>query len=271
VLLKGSITVGLAIGIGQIYFRIDVLLLAAIRDSEEVGLYGAAVKLIELSELAAAAIGISVFPLLARFARENAARTGRLFQRTFDLLLAVAVPFVVVMTVAAEPLIVLISGPEFAEAGEALRLLAPYVLLSFVTGLAWRALIAYDEERPLVALACMALALNVALNLVVLPEYGMHGAAATSVVSETAAVVAALALLRRRHGIFPSVRYGIVVAPAGAAMALVLALLAGPILVRAGVATAVYAALLLVLPGTVRMIATDNLLPSLRRALARHP
>ena len=94
-LLRGSIAIGLALAIAQIYFRIDVLLLAALRDSVEVGLYGAAVKLLELAELVAAAIGITVFPLLARYVRSDPPRMRLLFQRTFDLLLAAAGALVV--------------------------------------------------------------------------------------------------------------------------------------------------------------------------------
>ena len=238
VLLRTSITIGLAIAIAQIYFRIDVLLLAAFRDSTEVGLYGAAVRLIQLSELVAAAIGISVFPLLVRFIEVDQARARTLYQRAFDLLIAAAAPLVVLMTVAATPLIVLISGEDFQEAGASLRLLAPFVLLSFVAGLSWRALIAYGEDWALLRLAVGMLIINVALNLIVIPIYGSNGAAVTTVATELAAVAASLVLLKRRHDLVPSLRYGLVVLPAAALMAVVLVVAPGGILVQASLAGA---------------------------------
>lgn len=259
VLLRGSIAIGLALAVAQISFRVDVLLLAAIRDSAEVGLYGAAVKLIELSELVAAAIGITVFPLLARFVEVDRRRAATLFQRTFDLLIAAAAPLVVLMTLTATPVIVLISGDEYRESGDALRLLAPYVLLSFVTGLSWRALIAYGEGWALLRLAIGILTANVVLNLIVIPEYGFRGAAATSVVTEIAGVTASLVLLHRRHRLLPSLRYSLVVLPAAALMAVVLLAVPGLIIVRAIIAGAAYVAVLLLLPGTVRGIAADSL------------
>lgn len=259
VLLGSSIAIGLALAVAQISFRVDVLLLAAIRNSAEVGLYGAAVKLIELSELVAAAIGVSVFPLLARFAAVDRSRAVTLFQRTFDVLIAAATPLVVVMSFAATPVIVLIAGDDYAESGDALRLLAPYVLLSFVTGLSWRALIAYDEGWTLLRLATGILAFNVVLNLLVIPEFGFRGAAATSVVTEVGAVTASLLLLYRRHGLRPSLRYGLVVLPAAAVMTAVLLLVPGPIIVQVAAAGVAYIAVLLLCPGTVRVIATDGL------------
>ncbi|MDX6397421.1 MAG: hypothetical protein QOJ43_829 [Gaiellaceae bacterium] len=259
VLLRGSIAIGLALAVAQISFRVDVLLLAAIRDSAEVGLYGAAVKLIELSELVAAAIGISVFPLLARFFQVDRRRAETLFQRTFDLLIAAAAPLVMLMTFAATPVIVFISGNEYREAGDALRLLAPYVLLSFVTGLSWRTLVAFGEDSALLRLAIGILTINVVLNLIVIPEYGFRGAAATSVLSEIAAITASVLLLKRRHGLAPSLRYGLAVVPAAALMVVVLLAMPGPIVVRATVAGASYVAALLLLPGTVRGIAAGGL------------
>jgi O-antigen/teichoic acid export membrane protein len=259
VLLGSSIGIGLALAVAQISFRIDVLLLAAIRGSAEVGLYGAAVKLIELSELVAAAIGVTVFPLLARFAEVDRQRAASLFRRTFDLLIAAAAPLVVLMTFAATPIVVFISGDEFRESGDALRLLAPYVILSFVTGLSWRALIAYGESWSLLRLAVGILATNVVLNLIVIPEYGFRGAAATSVATEILGVSASLLLLHRRHGLVPSLRYGLVVLAAAAVMTVVLLLVPGPIVVRAIVAGAAYVAVLLILPGTVRGIATAGI------------
>jgi O-antigen/teichoic acid export membrane protein len=270
-LLKGSIAIGLALAVAQIYFRVDVLLLAVFRDSAEVGLYGAAVKFLELSELVAAAIGISVFPLLARFVLVDRSRAATLYQRTFDLLIAAAAPLVVVMTLAASAVTVLISGEEYREAGDALRLLAPYVLLSFVTGLSWRALIAYGEDWALFRLAVGILTINVALNLVVIPEYGFRGAAASTIVTELIGVAASLALLKRRHRLLPSLRYGLVVLPAAALMAIVLLAVPGPIVLRASLAGAAYVAVLLLLPGTVRSIAVGNLLPTARTALQRRP
>jgi O-antigen/teichoic acid export membrane protein len=271
VLLRGSLAIGLALALAQIYFRVDILLLAAIRDSAEVGLYGAAVKLIELSELVAAAIGISVFPLLARFVEVDRLRAATLFQRTFDLLIAAAAPIVVLMTFAATPVIVLISGDEYSEAGDALRILAPYVLLAFATGLSWRALIAYGEDRALLPLAFGSLTANVGLNLLVIPEYGFRGAAATSVLTEIGALGASLVLLRRRAGLMPSLRYGLAVLPAAALMAVVLVTVPGPIVLQAALAGGLYVVALMLLPGTVHGIAADSLLPTARKALGRQP
>lgn len=261
-LLRGSVVIGLALALAQIYFRVDTLLVAAIRDAAEVGLYGAAVKFIELAELVGAAIGISVFPSLARFVEVDHERAAKLFQRTFDILIAAAIPLSLMMALTATPVVVLLSGEDFREAGDALRLLAPYVLLSFVGGLSWRMLFALGADRALLGLAASVLAFNISFNLVAIPLYGFRGAAVISVLTQVVAVAALITLLCRRYGFLPSLRYGVAVLPAAALMAILLVTLTGPILIRASVAGAAYAGVLILLPGTVR----ELVLSTTRRA-----
>lgn len=267
VLLRASFAVGMALALAQIYFRIDTLLIAALRDPREVGLYGAAFKFVELADLVGAAIGITVFPLLARFVATDARRAATVFQRAFDVLLAAAVPLVLLMALAAVPIVVFISGEEFRDAGGALQLLAPYVLMSFVGGLAWRTMIAFGEDRVLVLLALGSLVLNVAINLVTIPSFGFRGAAATSVATEVVAVSAAVLVLNRRHRLLPKLHYAATVATAGVAMAAVYLVTPLPLLARIALAGAVYLASLLVLPGTVREAVSRIAIPAFRALL----
>ena len=66
-LVRGSIVVGLAVGLGQVFFRVDGVILALVRPAEEVGFYGAAYKFLELADLIVAAIALSVFPTLTHY------------------------------------------------------------------------------------------------------------------------------------------------------------------------------------------------------------
>jgi O-antigen/teichoic acid export membrane protein len=259
-LLRGSLALGLAVSISQIYFRVDTILLALIRTPVEVGLYGAAYKFIELSQLVTAAVGMSVFPPLARFTATADPRRHRLAQTTFDLLLAAAAPLAVLMLTLSSTIILLTAGPDFLAAGGALQLLAPYVLFSFVNALFMRILLASSRDRTLLKLAASVLTLNVALNLVLLPLYGFKAAAITSVISE-AFLLVPMALAIRRLGALPNFRYVSVVALAVAAMAAIVLLVPGPPVLVAALGGCVYLLVLLRAPGTIREL-SRSLLPA---------
>lgn len=262
-LLGTSLVLGVAVAVAQIYFRIDALLIALIRSPDEVGLYAAAYKFIELSDLVIVAVGVSLLPTLARFVATDDPRALSLVQRAFDALVAAAAPLAVGMLAFAPEIVTLAAGEEFAEAADALRLLSPYVLFSFAAGALWRVLLATGRDRILLRLAFMVLFSNVALNLVLIPAYGFEAAAVVAVGSE-ALGLALVGIAASRQGLLPSPRYLPVIAAAAAAMSLVVVLVPGPAIVPAVLGTLAYLAVLLALPGTAREVVFNDLVPALR-------
>lgn len=262
-LVLGSLVIGLAIGLSQIYFRIDTVLLALLTDSEEVGLYGAAYKFIELSQFTAAAVAVSMFPPLANFVATGDSRAMPLVQKSFDVLVVGAVFLAVLMLAFPEDIITYTAGSDYSDAAAALQILAPYVLFGFVNAGLWRVLLARNRDRTLLGMSATVLVINVALNLVLIPEYGYKAAAAVSVVSE-ALILVPIVVAVHRDGFLPNLGYTRLVAVAAGAMALVAWLVPGPAVVVGALASAVYAAILLAAPGTINEVAR-SLLPALGR------
>jgi O-antigen/teichoic acid export membrane protein len=251
-LVRGSVALGLALAVSQIYFRVDALLLALIRPASEVGLYGAAYKFIELSVFVTTAVGLSVFPTLARFVSSEDPRLRPLVQKTFDVLLTAATPIVVLMMIFSSEIIVLTSGPEFERAEVALQLLAPYPLMLFVSALFWRVLIASHQDLKLLGIAGAILLLNVILNIAFLPLYGFKAAAVIAVATEAFSLTLLVVVLHRTLGFVANLRYAGVVLVAAAFMSAVAVAMPGPAIVAAMLAVLVYVLALLVAPGTVR-------------------
>ena len=207
-LVRGSIVVGLAVGLGQVFFRVDGVILALVRPAEEVGFYGAAYKFLELADLIVAAIALSVFPTLTHYVATANPGFRPLVQRTFDVLLAVATAVSLVFLIFPEELVLLTSGAEFLPGADALRLLAPYPMLFFVNALLWRVMIAAGHDRALLAIAASVLTLNVVLNVALLPDYGFRAASVNVVVTEVFSIALSAFVLHRREGFLPSLRYG---------------------------------------------------------------
>ena len=256
-LWSGSIELGISGAIAQIYFRVDALLVALLRVPREVGLYGAAYKFIELAETSASFLPASLFPSLTRYVAEGDARMRPLVQRGFDLLLATAAPLTVLMLVFPEEIIDVTAGDDFAAGADALRILAPYLLFSFVAQLLWRMLISAHQDRALLVIAVAILTLNVALNLVLIPIYGYKAAAVTSVASQIVATTITAVAVRRVVGFLPDLRYAIIVGAGAAAMTAVAVWLPTTALVAAFAALVLYVAVLFVAPGAVRETLVD--------------
>jgi O-antigen/teichoic acid export membrane protein len=264
-LLKAAVPLGAAQGFGQLYYRVDSVLLAALRPVREVGLYTAAFKFAELTQVVASVLVNSVFPSLARFVTSGDPRLPLLVQRAFDTLLFLATPLAVVAILEAENIVVALGGPEFAEAALALQILAAYPIASFLNALVERAVIAAGRDRLVAAWSAGFLVVNVAVNIVLIPLFGYVAAAGTAVVTEFAGLMVGLLFFRRLFGFLPPLRGAALVALAAAAMAVAIVMMPGPVSLGLAVGTAAYLAVTIAPRGPLRDIIGD-VAGGLRRA-----
>lgn len=255
-LIRVSLTMGGAMGLTQLSARVDIVVLALLTASEEVGWYGAALKFVEYSGLIANALAFSLFPMFARFAATDTARFSRFLQGSLELMLALAAPIAVVGVLLAPEIIDVTAGSEFENGAIALRLLAPSVLAGFMVTAYWFALISAGQERTLLGMAVAILALNIAGNFLMIWLFGYKGAAVVALVTVFVELAVLAYLAWSRVGFAPDPQYMLVVVVCTTGMALAIALLPGPPLLIGGLATVLYGSLLFVLPGTVKELGT---------------
>ena len=251
-LVRGSLAIGIATGLFLSYYRIDTVLVALLRDSREAGLYGAAFRFVEIGEIFVGAIGVSVFPSFARMIATGDTRIIGALQRSLDVVLAVGAPLVACVLLVADELVTFTAGDEFAPAADALRLLVPYLALLFLSAILIRIAAALHVDTYVLVVAVAVLVLNVALNVALLPEYGYKVAALTSVASEACVAIALSAVVWRRLGFVPSLRYVWPVALATAAMVAIFLVIPFPPLIAVVVASLAYGLVLVALPGAAR-------------------
>ncbi|MDP2307729.1 MAG: flippase [Pseudomonadota bacterium] len=224
-LIRASLPFGLNALFGSIYLSVDVLLLAWMRGDEEVGIYRAAVMLISLFPILAETLTTGIYPRMSRhLGRSDLAGTELRFATR--ILLGISVPAAVGGILTAAPLMVLLGGPEFAVSALPFIVMAPLLPLRFLNNGYGMTLSALDRQEDRTRGVFFAAALNVGVNLVVIPRYGALGAAATTLLTE----VLLAAWMRWR------------IAP------LVTGLGLGDTLVRVGIPSAAMAAAILLVP-----------------------
>lgn len=172
--------------------RIDVLMLEALRDSREVGLYAAPVRLVEVANLLPILLMTSVYPLFAEAGAGDPGRVDRLFRRSLRFLAAVIAPVIVAETVFAGPLVRLLFGTEYAGSAAVLPALAAAELLVFADIVMNARFVATGLQRRNLQLVAAAAAANVLANLVLIPAHGAAGAALATLAAYAVRVVAAL-------------------------------------------------------------------------------
>ena len=272
-LLRWALPLGAALILTSLYWRIDIVLLSLIGESESVGIFGLAYKVVDTLYVLPTFVMLTLLPEFARLA-DNPARRDELVQKA-STVMQVAIVALLVFTVAfAEEIVALAGGKEFDDAAVVLQILMLGVAAGFLRAVFTDALIAANRQVWLMYATGALLAVNVALNLALIPWLGARGAATAFAISEIAALIA-VALLFRRIGTLPRPHRLARLLVAGAAMGVVtllrflpLADTAGPVAVLAvlgALSIAVYTAVLYALGAMPREVHSTLIAPLLVR------
>ncbi len=230
--------------LNSIFFRSDIQVLGAFRGPRAVGHYGNAFRIIDAVGLLPSRFVLALFPVLSRRAAPGDATFLTVYRLAVKLLLGIAVPIALGITVLAYDITRLLWDARFLpDSAIALQILVWYVPGSFWNGLTQYVLIALGQQRWITGGFFLATAFNVIANLLLVPRYGLVAAAWTTVASEVVLFVPFAVIVRRSLGTLPFWREAL--APligglASAAVALGLGRLGSPSLVVAATALPVY-------------------------------
>lgn len=121
-------------------------------------------------------------------------------------MLLMLVPAVLVLSATSSPLISLLYGPDYAQAASALRILV--FGLAFLTVFFVLAHVVMGSGRPSVVMAIGVpmVAVDIVLNMVLVPRYGLPGAAWATTITCFFGMIAGAAYVLRRFEALVSIR-----------------------------------------------------------------
>lgn len=192
--------------------RLDILLVAAMRGAAAAAVYTAATRFVVVGQLGNQAISYAVQPRLAGLVAVRDLDSARkLFRLSTVWLVAITWPLFLVVAVAA-PLILDILGPGYHSGHTVMLLLAGAMLVGSASGLVDIVLITLGKTRWNLADTAGAFAINVTLNLILIPRFGISGAALAWTVSIVAVNVTALVQVGHSFRFVPFSRLSALVA-----------------------------------------------------------
>lgn len=162
---------------GVLIVNIDTVIIGWFRSAAEVGFYAAAQKPIAFLYLLPALITGAFFPVLARLAGRDNERFRFVLEKGLGLVLLFAIPITIGIALTAGDIINLFYGSEYAPSAGPLRILAFTLLAVFPVGMIINAIFAYNRQSELVPLWSTGLLIDIGLSLLLIPRWGITGAA----------------------------------------------------------------------------------------------
>ena len=183
----------------------DIIMIGAMLGTESAAIYAPAAKIASVVIFSMIAVNTVVAPMIAQaYAAGQRSALRRLLPVAIVASASVALPLVVVICLFADELLALF-GPAFAGGRQALIILAVAQLFNVLAGPVDYYLIMTRFERLALTVLGVSAALNVLLNIIFIPRYGIEGAAMATAISMIAWNLGMLAVVRLKLRISPFV------------------------------------------------------------------
>ncbi len=183
-ILRLALPFGLTTMFTVAYFNVDLLLLAWMKTSEDVGFYNVAYRFVYAVAFIPSMFMVALFPVLSRLHDSSTDTLKFVFEKALKYVFVLALPTAVGGMILAPRIIRFFYGEEYMPAAPALQVLAWAGGVIFISVLSSTILSAMNKQKLNAALALANLVINVALDVMLIPIYGISGAAAATVAVE---------------------------------------------------------------------------------------
>ena len=169
-----------------LYVNSDITMLGIWYSDDVVGIYSLASKLYNVIKMALNAVVVVATPRVAAVSAQNLEENKNLLSKIFSAVMCIAFPASMGLMCIGKSVISLVGGTTYASGGLALSILAVSIVFAIMGAFFTSCvLIVCNQESKCLLATSVSAIINVSLNVILGPRYGIIGAAFTTVLSET--------------------------------------------------------------------------------------
>lgn len=185
-----------------VYLKIDQVMLRWIEGQESVGVYAVASQLSEAWYFIPIAIVSSIFPKLLALKSKSQKEFDFRFQQLMDLLLLLSVFISIVVTICAEQLINIFYNDSYFESSDVLIIHIWSSVFIFMRAAFSRWILIENELMFSIVTQGAGAIINIVLNFILIPVYGVKGAASATLISYAFASFISLLFHKKTRPVF---------------------------------------------------------------------
>jgi O-antigen/teichoic acid export membrane protein len=180
---------------------IDTIMLGYFKSAEVVGIYNAVYPLVGFLSLVIASMGYVYVPVTSRlWGQNNTAPLGSIYAVMTKWCFLLTFPLFALIFVYPEYFITKLYGAQYVSGATSLRILALGFIANSYFGFNYHTLLASGDSDFLMKCSVASAGINAVINFMLIPEYGMVGAAIGTAVSYASIEVSmTLRAWRKQH------------------------------------------------------------------------
>lgn len=155
----------------------DILIIGWFRSAAEVGLYSAPLRIIQLLYILPSILAVSALPTFTRLAGKDKSRMREALEQVVSFSFLAAIPIALGGFLVASQLVHLLFGAEYLPGTLPFQILLLTLIVDFPAVILSNAVFAHDRQKLLIVYALIGGGLNVILDLLFIPGWGITGSA----------------------------------------------------------------------------------------------
>ena len=182
--IKDSAWIGISVILLQIYSNFNMVMLGFMKTNQDVGLYSAAHKLILFMVAIGSFYNNSIFPVISRYAKESKLKLKKFIHKNITFIGIGGVALWILLFMFARQIIVLAYGDGYQGSVLAFQILSLTIVIGIIRLICISVLIASNRIRESLWGVGIGCGINVTLSFLLIPRYGIVGAAIATVIGE---------------------------------------------------------------------------------------
>lgn len=186
--------IGFTLGLS---YKVDTVLLQYFQGDAVTGWYNAAYNLIFMLTTVSHAVNIALYPSMVRQHAINPGKMGQIYNRALKYMFVLSLPVAAGTTVIGDKIVLLLYSEEFSATILPLRVLIWVLPLMFLSELLGNIVVVHNQEHKVARSIGVSTTVNLILNLIFIPRFGLKAASVITVLTEAILVVQYLWMLRQ--------------------------------------------------------------------------
>ncbi|MCL4405395.1 MAG: flippase [Patescibacteria group bacterium] len=170
--------------LGILLTNTDILIISWMRNASDVGIYSAAIRIIQVLYIVPTIIQFSTLPLLSRLAKRDPDKFRIAFERITSSIFLVSIPLSVGGIILSNGIMGLIFGPAYAGGGTAFAILMLGLSFDYTACVIANGIFAHNHQKSLIVSSAIGGFGNVLLDLLLIPPLGIVGSSIATLLAQ---------------------------------------------------------------------------------------
>ncbi len=169
---------------GVLMINTDILIIGWLLSAEDVGLYSAGQRIVQLLYLLPSMMNTSLLPTFSCLANSDDKRLRSMLEMVLTFVFLAAIPIAIGGFILGKEIIAFVFGEGYIKSALSFQILMLTILIDFPAVILSSMVFAYNKQKSLMVYSAIGGISNVVFDLIFIPRFGITGSAVATLLAQ---------------------------------------------------------------------------------------